>query len=217
MIVDLHNHAELSRNTTVGLDDYIRRAKRLQVALAITEHNRLYDRGGAIEGVLVVPGMEILNDYGDYLVFGAPQESVECRDIFALVDFVHRCGGVIIAAHPFSGYGVCRVTDSETAGRIIARMDAVEVLNGRASAEDCRKAERLAMTYNKPRVGGSDAHHAEGMFRAGTRFVHRIGNVSDLAREIRHGRCEPVIIDAAGLEDHSSPRRRASGGRRGQG
>ena len=72
------------------------------------------------------------------------------RDIFALIDYVHRRGGVIIAAHPFAGYGVCRAVDPRTADRIIARVDAVEVLNGRAAAEDCEKATRLAMAHDKP-------------------------------------------------------------------
>ncbi len=199
MIIDLHNHAELSRNTTARLEDYIRRAKRLKVALAITEHNRLYDRGGVVDGVLVLPGIEVLNDYGDFLIFGAPEGCVAYREIFALIDFVHRCGGVIIAAHPFSGHGVCRVTDSETAGRIIARVDAVEVLNGRASAEDCRKAERLARAHGKPRLGASDAHHVAQMFRTGTRFEGCIQGVHDLVREIRLGGCEPVRIERMAL------------------
>jgi hypothetical protein len=120
MIVDLHNHAELSRHTSVTLADYVRGAKRLHVAVAITEHNRLYDRGGVVDGVLVLPGMEVLNDYGDFLVFGAPGDCVVHRDIFALIDYVHRCGGAIIAAHPFAGYGVCRAVDGGMAEQIIA-------------------------------------------------------------------------------------------------
>ena len=199
MIVDLHNHAEHSQNTDVTLRDYVRAARRLGVAVAITEHNRLYDRDGTVDGVLVLPGMEVLNDYGDFLVFGAPEDCLAYREIFALIDYVRRCGGVIIAAHPFSGYGVFRAVDRRTADRIIARVDAVEVLNGRASAEDCEQARRLAVAHGKPAVGGSDAHRAGEMFRAGTRFAHRIESVSDLVREIRRGRCEPVRIEAVGL------------------
>ncbi len=55
MIIDLHNHAELSRNTTARLGDYLERARRLGVGIAITEHNRLYPRGGVIAGVPVFP------------------------------------------------------------------------------------------------------------------------------------------------------------------
>jgi predicted metal-dependent phosphoesterase TrpH len=73
-------------------------------------------------------------------------------------------------------------------------VDAVEVLNGRASAEDCERARRLAAAHGKPGVGGSDAHHIGEMFRAGTRFACRIESVSDLVREIRLGRCEAVRV-----------------------
>ena len=197
MIVDLHNHAERSQNTDLRLEDYVREARRLGLAVAITEHNRLYDRGGVVDGVLVLPGIEVLNDYGDFLVFGAPEDCVAYREIFALIDYVHRCGGVIIAAHPFSGYGVCRAVDPAMAGRIIARVDPVAVLNGRASTDDCEKARRLAMAHGKPGVGGSDAHRAGEMFRMGTRFERRIEGVGDLVREIRLGRCEAVRIETS--------------------
>ena len=195
MIIDLHNHAELSRNTTARLRDYLRRARGLGVGIAITEHNRLYHRGGEIASVPVFPGMEILNDYGDYLVFGAPEDCVAHRNIFDLIDYVHRSGGVIIAAHPFAGHGVFRAVDSEMAHRIIARVDAVEVLNGRISAEANARAREAAAAHGKPGVGGSDAHSSEEMFRAATRFIHPVRTLGDLVQEIARGRCEPVLLE----------------------
>ncbi len=198
MIVDLHNHAELSRNTTAKLQDYLRRARELGVGVAITEHNRLYRRGGEIAGVSVFLGMEILNDYGDFLVFGAPEDCVAFRNIFALIDYVHRSGGVIIAAHPFAGHGVFRAVDSEMGHRIIAQVDAVEVLNGRASAEANARAWQVAAAHGKPGVGGSDAHSSEEMFRAATRFARPIRTLGDLVQEIARARCGPVRLEGKG-------------------
>ena len=195
MIVDLHNHAEHSLNTDVMLRDYLHKAQHLQVSVGITEHNRLYPQDGVVDGVLVLPGLEILNDYGDFLVFGAPEDCVARRDIFQLVDYVHQCGGVIIAAHPFSRGGVCKMVDAETASQIIARMDAVEVWNGRADRDNWRQAERLAAEHRKTCTGGSDAHHRHEMFCVGTRFGERIESVDDLVRSIRAGHCKPVILD----------------------
>lgn len=200
MIVDLHNHAELSLNTAVGIEDYLPRARVLGVAVAVTEHNRLSRWGGTIGGVLVLPGMEVLNDYGDFLVFGAPEDCLSRRDIFSLIDYVHRLGGVVIAAHPFTGHGVCRAVGPKMAREIIARVDAVEVLNGRAPAGDCARARRLAVAHGKPEVGGSDAHRPEEMFRAATHFAGEIKTVSDLVREIKAGRCRAVRMQAGRVE-----------------
>jgi len=195
MIIDLHNHTELSHNASATLEDYVQRARELQVAVGITEHNRLHERGDVVDSVLVLSGIEILNDRGDYLVFGAPESCVGHRDIFALIDYVHRCGGVIIAAHPFAGHGVCQMLGERTARKIIARVDAVEVLNGRISEPDNERARELAVACGKPGVGGSDAHHPREMFRAATRFAREIRTIADLVREIGLGRCEPVRIE----------------------
>lgn len=195
MIVDLHNHAEGSRNTSLTLADYTRQAAGRDVAVGITEHNRLCTLEGRAAGVLVLPGIEILNDYGDYLVFGASEACVQQRDIFCLIDAVHNEGGIIIAAHPYAGYGLCRAVETRVAYEIIARLDAIEVLNGRASSEACRQAERLSREHHKPGTGGSDAHHAHQLFTMGTRFGMPVAGVADLVRAVRAGACEPVRLD----------------------
>lgn len=195
MIIDLHNHAELSNPKTVHLTlaDYLTGARVYGAAVAITEHNRAYDRGGVHDGVLILPGMEILNDCGDYLVFGAPEDAVRHRDVFELIDYVHASGGIVIAAHPFHGYGVCRAAP-ELADRIVATVDAVETLNGLGNEESWRQATELAVRHGKPATGGSDAHRHGEEFRAGTRFSDQISSVADIVRAIRVGRCEPVRI-----------------------
>lgn len=194
MIIDLHNHAEFSKNTDLSIHDYTEEALRLNVSFAITEHNCIYKHSGVIDNVLVFPGMEILNDYGDFIVFGAPEDCLKRRDIFELTDYVHQCGGIIIAAHPFSGYGVCKVLDSELSSNIIHHMDAVEVLNGRTDKDDWKKAEQIAALYSKPCTGGSDAHTKKDLFHIGTMFFDNIANINDLILAIKSERCKPVII-----------------------
>lgn len=196
MIIDLHNHCELSKNTSLKLTDYICKAKDLGVSVAITEHNRLYNVQGKIGTVFVFAGIEILNNYGDFIVFGAPEDCIELRNnMFELIDYVHKVGGIIIAAHPFSGYGVCRVNKKEVANEIIKLVDAIEVYNGQSERKLWVKAEDLARIYKKPRVGGSDAHNAGDLFKVGTRFFEKIENIYDLVCAIKNGRCEPVIIN----------------------
>ncbi len=195
VIIDLHNHAELSnpRAVSLGLADYIRGARAHGVAVAITEHNRVYDRGGTHQGVLVLPGMEVLNDYGDYLIFGAPEDAVERRDVFEFIDYVHAGGGIVVVAHPYHGSGVCR-TAPDLADRIVAAADAVETLNANAAEESRRLAEDLAARLGKPATGGSDAHRPGEEFRTGTRFPDDIRDVAGLVKAVKAGRCRPIQI-----------------------
>jgi hypothetical protein len=109
VIIDIHNHGELSINTSLTFDDYLVEVQAKSISFAITEHNRLSQKSGIFGEITVFSGMEILNDYGHYLVFGAPQDAIAKRDIFDLIDYVHESGGVIIVAHPYKCPGLCKV------------------------------------------------------------------------------------------------------------
>ncbi len=196
MIIDLHNHCELSKNTSLSFDDYLQNAQKKEISFAITEHNCLYYRSGKIGNISFFSGIEILNNYGDFIVFGAPEDCVGLRqDMHKLINYIHRCGGVIIAAHPYSGYGVCKSTDDETANEILKLVDAIEVYNGLADDDSCKKADILAQIHKKPSTGGSDAHNINELFTAGTKFIDKIENINDLVNSIKYGRCEPIKID----------------------
>ncbi|KPU28347.1 hypothetical protein TR13x_03160 [Caloranaerobacter sp. TR13] len=196
MIIDLHNHCELSKNTKLKIIDYIEKAKILGVSVAITEHNHLYNRKGEIDGVSVFAGIEILNDYGDFIVFGAPEDCVKRRNnMIELIEYIHKFGGIIIAAHPFSGYGVCKVNERKIANEIIELIDAIEVYNGKIEREFWIQAEKLARIHKKPCTGGSDAHNINDLFKVGTQFVDRIESINDLVKAIKNGRCQPVLIN----------------------
>lgn len=195
MIIDLHNHAELSKHTDLVIDDYILKAKEFNVSAAITEHNRLYNKEGKVDEVLIFSGIEVLNDYGDFLVFGTPEKCIDIRqDIFKLIDYVHSHKGIIIAAHPFSGYGICKVLNENMAGKIIERLDGIEVYNGRTSKEEWNRALNLAAAYKKTCIGGSDAHEKRDLFKVGTLFVDNIENIYDLVKAVKNGRCKPIVI-----------------------
>jgi len=197
MIVDLHNHAEFSKNTSLTLGDYHREGILHGAGgVAITEHNMVYPEErfsvGDPEMIRVFTGMEILNDYGDWLVFGVSTDVLGYRDIFDLIDCVHEKGGVIIAAHPYRGQGVFRATSADMAHDIIDRVDAVEVLNGRGDERSWRLAAELAAVHGKPCTGGSDAHGPGELYRAATMFHGPIADLSELIESIREGCCSPV-------------------------
>ncbi len=195
MIIDLHNHAELSSKTSINTFDYITLVEELGVAFAITEHNKLNKEKFDIDKSNVFTGIEILCDSGDFLVFGAPEECVLYRqDIFKLIEYVHSNGGVIIAAHPYSRCGLYNVLEPENADRVIEKVDAIETLNGLNTLEETRKAIKLTCRFEKPSIGGSDAHHRNQMLKYGTKFKVEITSIKQLVKEIKEGRCEAVEI-----------------------
>lgn len=195
MIIDLHNHSELSKNTSLKTLDYINHAKNTDISFAITDHNRLFNRSTKQDGINLFAGIEILNNYGDFLVFGVTERCIQIRqDMFELMDYIHENDGVIIAAHPYSGYGICNVLEKKRYEELIPYIDAIEVYNGLSSIEDIKKAEQLAKQYNKPRTGGSDAHHKFQLLKYGTKFTKEIINIQQLVEAIKNGNCEPVII-----------------------
>lgn len=194
MIIDLHNHAEYSRNTTLRLFDYINWGKATEISFAITEHNFLYPKEGYFEGVLILPGMEVLNDYGDYLVFGTNREILNIKDIFEMVDEIHKQGGVVIAAHPFHGFGVCNAVDKKLSLKILRKVDAIEV-NGRGDIESRNRAIKIARKFSKPLTGGSDAHSEDEIARIATKIQGDMNSLDDLVKAIREGNCEPIILN----------------------
>ena len=195
MIIDIHNHAELSINTSVTFNDYLTEGQSKSISFAITEHNRLAKKSGNFGEIVAFSGMEILNDYGHYLVFGAPQDAIAKREIFDLIDYVHESGGVIIVAHPYKCPGLCKVKDEEKVAQIIEKIDGVETLNGRGNEIYWSLAEKLAIKHNKPQFGGSNAHRSKDLFKTATAFEKNITDLSELIKEIKLGRCKPIILD----------------------
>jgi predicted metal-dependent phosphoesterase TrpH len=148
--------------------------------------------------VLVVPGIEVLCDYGDFLVFGAPEGCVGLRqDINALIGFVHGAGGIIIAAHPYCGYGVCRALGEDAALPILTQLDAIEAENGMTPAIANTRARAVADRLGKPVTGGSDAHAYHDMLKAATEFTAEISTAADVVTAIKAGRCRAVRLDGS--------------------
>ncbi|MHA1911331.1 MAG: PHP-associated domain-containing protein [Candidatus Kariarchaeaceae archaeon] len=195
MIIDIHNHAELSINTSLTFTDYLTEGQTKSLSFAITEHNRLSKKSGIFGEITVFSGMEILNDYGHYLVFGAPQDAIARREIFDLIDYVHESGGAIIVAHPYKCPGLCKIKDDELVGQIIDKVDGVETLNGRGNEVYWSLAEKLAIKHNKPQFGGSNAHSFKDLFKTATVFERTITGLSELIKEIKNGRCKPIILE----------------------
>ena len=80
--------------------------------------------------------------------------------------------------------------------------DALEAHNGRGTKEENRFSRDLLGALGLPGVAGSDAHRAEQLGTAATRFTRRIRDLEDLVAELKQGACIPVDLanqDADGI------------------
>lgn len=185
LAADLHFHTNHSDAFT-PVRDAVRLARHRGVGLALTDHNEvsgvLEARRLAPE-VLVVPGMEVTAQDGPHLLlyFYRHRELEEFhrrevarfkgrspylairRPTLELLEATRRYNCVVAAAHPY-GYlflskGVGKgVEGGDVPPEALARLGAVEALNGSMSRGVNRRAAGLAAARRIPVVGGTDAH-----------------------------------------------------------
>lgn len=183
MRADLHVHTDRSGDGRQSLDDVIRRCKELGLgALSITDHNGMNCYPFQVEGMIILPGLEITTADGHVLAYMINEPVPRGRGVDETIDLIHAQGGIAVAAHPYrwwSGLG-----EKNVRGR---GFDALEILNSRSLGIGNRRAARLARTMGVPGTGGSDAHVTEHIGRALTIFPDDCQNAEDLVRAIKSG------------------------------
>ena len=200
--LDLHVHTRMSPDGLARPERVVAAARSAGLqGIAITDHDRRagYDRlvrlgladpsGRAVDGFLVIPGVEVSCVEGHVLVLGAtfaPEPGCCAEDI---VRRARALGGIAAAAHPLertrSGVGLCTL---ESVG-----FDAVEGFNSktlerRANAD----AESWARARGLPVIAGSDAHFAATVGRAHTIVEAEELSVSSVLAGVLAGRTELV-------------------------
>ncbi|AKI97369.1 PHP-associated domain-containing protein [Kosmotoga pacifica] len=193
MLIDLHNHTDLSSGSNLALEDYVPYAKAYGARVAITDHDILNSEANEYRDFFFC-GFEAITDYGHFLVFGASPELMHIQNIYLFIETVHAEGGIVIAAHPFRNTGVFGMLDTESAEKIIDLVDAVEVYNGRSFFDEWEKAIEIAKKFDKPMTGGSDALTEFDIFRVATEFPEDINTLEELIEQIRTGQCKPLLL-----------------------
>jgi len=195
MIIDTHIHtAEFSNDSSLPVKEAILKAKSLHMdGICITDHDcmGILDMVGELSakyGLLVIPGVEVLTDLGDILVFGARDIPMANIEAARLTDVVAKQGGVTVSAHPFRDNG----RGMGESIRIIDKLSALETLNGRTKDIHNRMASDLAEELRLPSMGGSDAHTVEEVGNCATLFSDEIRSEADFVRAIKAGRVLPV-------------------------
>lgn len=198
----MHVHSRVSPDALTPPEVVVDAARRAGLdGVAITDHDRggayeqlvragLADRSGrAVDGFLVIPGVEVSALEGHVLVLGAAFDARAGLSAKAVVREAHRRGALAVAPHPFdrcrSGVGA-GVLDS-------LPFDAIEGCNaksneGRSNATATRYAARRGL----PMVAGSDAHFASVIGRAHTIVTCEELSVPAVLSAVRAGATELV-------------------------
>jgi predicted metal-dependent phosphoesterase TrpH len=189
MLLDCHIHSKYSLLDSVSeLDDIIEVAKRLGLgAIAISDHNTLEGSLKAAKKsskeLMILPSIEISSADGHIIGLGAKKPVKRDLSAQETVERVHEVGGIAIAAHPYDSFrsgvkDLCFKVD----------FDAIEI-NGHCLYGN-KKASIVAKRYNKPLVGGSDAHSIGGIGAICTEVPD--SDSSKMISNIKAGLCRPV-------------------------
>jgi predicted metal-dependent phosphoesterase TrpH len=195
LLLDIHTHTR--RYSSCGRTDpdrIIHAAIRAGLdGLVITEHHHQWTDDEVAElcaaadapGFLVMAGFEYTSCQGDMLIYGLPAHiSLDMKMGQAaapVIDYVHRMGGVCIAAHPTrSGMGYDESIFS-------LDFDAIEVQSTNLKEHEQRLASKLAAEIGKPGLAASDAHVLQDIGRYLTEFMAPVRSMKDLCDCLRSG------------------------------
>ncbi len=204
MKIDMHCHVnEGSIDSKVRLEEYITLLKSKGVGgMVITDHDtyngyrywKKHIDGKVHEDFIVIKGVEYDTcDAGHIIVIMPPKVKKRLLEIRGLplgilIDFVHKHGGILGPAHPcgekYMSYAKCKSYKKHP--KYAERFDFVEVFNACEPETSNKGALELAEKYNKPGVGGSDAHRHDCVGMAYTEFEEDIKDELDLIRVIRN-------------------------------
>ncbi|MGH7000567.1 MAG: PHP-associated domain-containing protein [Stellaceae bacterium] len=211
MLVDLHVHTKLSRDSQASAEAYLTLAAThlpMLAAICFTEHRRYaidretehaYAELQARFGVRIFRGIEADSDLGHLLILGVTPAlsrrfNLEDRMLRAerLIEFVHGDGGIAIPAHPFRDSGYGPRLDALLA-KLGPALNTVEVINGQNTPEQNAEAIAASEKLGLNRVGGSDAHFAspKWFMTCATALEREVSTVEELCVELRAGRARP--------------------------
>jgi len=140
-------------------------------------------------------------------------------DALSLIETVHIQKGAIFWAHPFDDYTLLRKRFNEYVEecgllqvegfdeylrgkddilwQTVEKIDGFEVINGCSNERGVFNylTSEFATLLLKGRIGGSDAHHQDGIGIAGTKFDRSIENEADFISALKSGKMEPCLSE----------------------
>jgi predicted metal-dependent phosphoesterase TrpH len=167
--IDLHVHSFFSGDGVSSPEELIESARKKGLnGFAITDHNTcdaisymlskglMREDGLPVNGMLVIPGVEVTTAEGHLLCIGAILPNLKGVPAVEVCRQIHEAGGLAIPPHP---YDLFRAGIRESVLDTL-EIDALEVFN---AATTLRRYNRIAFEYAKdrglPMTAASDAHH----------------------------------------------------------
>ncbi len=212
MLIDLHNHTEVSSSCSrLSPEELIEEARiRSLDAICVTEHGTLQGaevarRIGEKLNFPVFRGIEARTDLGDMLVYGWHKDIPDGTPLAELCEQVIGCGGVIFAAHPFHTRGGWNLF---TAVRemgfdlqkdwkrlvFLKQLTGIEIINGNVDEETNGLAHALATNLGLPGIAGSDAHARHMVGKAATLFPKKITSETELVGALKSNAFEALRL-----------------------
>ncbi|MCE1247861.1 MAG: PHP domain-containing protein [Firmicutes bacterium] len=194
--IDIHVHTTASSCSNFFPEDLVRTASDMKVPVVVTTNHKDSVGDAAFlkenfdqKGILYFPGLELTNEWGDFLVFGENLDEFQGN----LPEFPRHLlpddNIAVIWAHPYRFYAYWEIEKIKHA--VAPYIDAVEGINGncmRSKPMLNDMALELAKQLQKPATGGSDSHFFHSYFKAYTKFDTEISCYADFVRAIKEGR-----------------------------
>ncbi len=194
--LDLHVHSFFSADGVSSPEDTIAAARAAGLnGFAITDHNTceavgyMIERGlmradgQPVDGLLVIPGIEVTTSDGHLLCLGCVlPPSLKGLPATEVCRLAHEAGGIAVAPHP---YDMFRAGIREAVLDTLP-LDGLEVFNAAITMKrHNRKAYDYAQRRGLPMTAGSDAHHASAVGVACTIVETEDFSVAGVLRALR--------------------------------
>lgn len=151
-------HTRYSRDGLITAEELVFYAKKRRLdGVAVTDHDSVEGLREFchLEGLLVVPGVEVETRQGHVLAIGVDTAVEAGLSFFETVGLIHDLGGLAVVAHPTAFF-------KGASGDVFDQgFDAMEVVNSSAMpfSFSVRRNRGLAARFGLPQTGGSDAHY----------------------------------------------------------
>jgi predicted metal-dependent phosphoesterase TrpH len=194
---DLHLHTHYSADACGSPEAMVAAAKRKGLSgIALTDHNTcdavdyltrkglIRKDGFAVDGFLIVPGVEVSTADGHLICLGTTLSQMKGRPAAEVVAAIRERGGVAVAPHPYDRF---RAGIRE---EVLHDLDlaALETFNAAVSLKRFNEqAAAYATRRGLAAVAGSDAHHASATGISSTAYDLPELSVNSLLKAIPRG------------------------------
>lgn len=154
---DLHCHTNGSRDYFTDITDAVSVAKKRGLdGIAIVNHNKKYDGSLMIDGIQIIPSIEVTIETGSHLLAYFVNNDIPKRASFdEALKSIKDQDGYAVLAHPYRKiHGWFELEDLDS---ILSMVDGVEVGNALDSIQQRELATKL-LSNGLVATAGSDAH-----------------------------------------------------------